>query len=131
MRRDFTYIDDIVESLCRVLDQPPAPDDAYDAANPDPAGSWAPYRVFNIGNSDPVDLGEFVEAIEDATGKKAVKELYPMQPGDIVATYADTTDLEALTEFRPATPIKVGVERFVRWYREHYQILGRTGDARG
>jgi UDP-glucuronate 4-epimerase len=121
MRRDFTYVDDIVESLVRVLAQPPKANGAYDAANPDPPTSWAPYRIYNIGNSDPVDLGEFVSAIEEATGRKAVKELWPMQPGDVPETFADTADLEALTGFRPATPIKVGVGRFVHWYRSYHR----------
>lgn len=121
MKRDFTYVDDIVESLCRVLDRPPAPDASFDAVNPDPAGSWAPYRVYNIGNSSPVDLCEFVAAIEEATGRTAVKELWPMQPGDVQETFADTAGLETLTGFRPSTPIAVGVSRFVKWYRDYYR----------
>ncbi|MGE0315498.1 MAG: NAD-dependent epimerase [Lautropia sp.] len=120
MRRDFTYVDDIVESLCRVLDKPPQPSVVDERAEPDPATSWAPYRVFNIGNSAPVDLGEFVAAIEAATGRTARREYWPMQPGDVPATYADTSELEALTGFRPSTPIGEGVERFVRWYQSYY-----------
>ena len=121
MKRDFTYVGDIVESLVRVARIAPTASPVPEEADPDPARSWAPYRVFNIGNSAPVDLGEFVEAIEAATGKTAIRELWPMQPGDVPATFADTRDLESLTGFRPATPIAVGVERFVRWYESYYR----------
>ncbi len=120
MKRDFTYVGDIVESLVRVVRIAPVASPIPEGEEPDPARSWAPYRVFNIGNSAPVDLNAFVEAIEAATGRKAVRELWPMQPGDVPATYADTHDLEALTGFRPATPITEGVERFVRWYESYY-----------
>jgi UDP-glucuronate 4-epimerase len=122
MKRDFTYIDDIVESLRRVLDKVPSPDPSYDSANPDPGTSAAPYRVFNIGNSDPVDLMEFIAAIERATGRKAEKELLPMQPGDVPATYADTKELEEVTGFRPGTPIDAGVRRFVDWFCGYYSV---------
>jgi UDP-glucuronate 4-epimerase len=120
MRRDFTYIDDIVESMRRVLDAVPAGDPEFDSAEPDPARSRAPYRVFNIGNSAPVDLMEFIAAIEQAIGRKAVKELLPMQPGDVPATYADTRELEAVTGFRPGTSVQKGIEAFVDWYRAFY-----------
>ncbi len=120
MKRDFTYVGDIVESLVRVIDHVPIAGEMPADQSPDPARSWAPYRVFNIGNSDPVDLSEFVQAIEAATGRQAIRELWPMQPGDVQATYADTSDLEALTGFKPATPIREGVERFVRWYKDYY-----------
>jgi len=122
MVRDFTYVDDIVESLIRVLDKPAAPDPAFDAASPDPAASWAPHRVFNIGNSNPTPLLDYIEAIEVALGVTASKELLPMQPGDVPATAADTRALEAWTGFKPNTPVREGVARFVAWYREFYGV---------
>jgi UDP-glucuronate 4-epimerase len=100
----------------------PSPDPSYDSANPEPGTSAAPYRVFNIGNSDPVDLMEFIAAIERATGRKAEKELLPMQPGDVPATYADTKELEEVTGFRPGTPIDAGVRRFVDWFCGYYSV---------
>jgi UDP-glucuronate 4-epimerase len=121
MKRDFTYIDDIVESLVRVLERPPAGDPTFDAMHPDAARSRAPYRVFNIGNSEPVPLLEFIGAIEAALGRSALKRLLPMQDGDVPATFADTRELEALTGFRPRTPIGEGVGRFVDWYRAYYR----------
>ena len=120
MVRDFTYIDDIVESLVRVLDRPATPDPQFDAANPDPASSWAPHRLFNIGNSKPTPLMDYIEAIEQALGINAEKQLLPMQPGDVPATAADTSALEAWTGFKPNTPVREGVARFVAWYREFY-----------
>ncbi|QPN64347.1 NAD-dependent epimerase [Synechococcus sp. CBW1004] len=122
MVRDFTYIDDIVESLLRVLDRPATPDPAFDAATPDPATSWAPHRVFNIGNSNPTPLMDYIEAIEQALGVTAEKRLLPMQPGDVPATAADTSALEAWTGFKPNTPVREGVARFVAWYREFYGV---------
>ena len=122
MVRDFTYIDDIVESLLRVLDRPAEPDPAFDTAEPDPASSWAPYRVFNIGNSNPTPLLDYIEAIEAALGITAEKQLRPMQPGDVPATAADTTALEAWTGFKPNTPVREGVARFVAWYRRFYNV---------
>jgi UDP-glucuronate 4-epimerase len=122
MVRDFTYIDDIVESLLRVLDKPASPDAAFDAAHPDPATSWAPHRVFNIGNSNPTPLMDYIEAIETALGITATKELLPMQPGDVPATAADTAALEAWTGFKPNTPVREGVARFVAWYRQFYRV---------
>lgn len=120
MKRDFTYVDDVVESLARVLERPPAGDPAFDPMHPDPARSRAPYRVFNIGNSDPVPLLDFIGAIESALGRSAHKRLLPMQDGDVPATFADTRELEALTGFRPRTDLREGVRRFVDWYRGHY-----------
>ena len=120
MVRDFTYIDDIIESLIRVLDRPAKPDPAFDPAQPDPATSWAPHRVFNIGNSNPTPLMDYIEAIERALGITATKELLPMQPGDVPATAADTSALEDWTGFKPNTPVSEGVARFVAWYREFY-----------
>ena len=122
MVRDFTYIDDIVESLVRVLDKPALPDPGFDPANPDPATSWAPHRVFNIGNSNPTPLLEYIEAIETALGITAEKQLLPMQPGDVPATAADTSALEAWTGFRPNTSVRDGVARFVAWYRQFYGV---------
>lgn len=120
MVRDFTYIDDIIESLVRLLDQPAAPDPAFDPANPDPATSWAPHRVFNIGNSNPTPLMEYIKAIESALGITAQKDFLPMQPGDVPATAADTAALEAWVGFKPNTAVNEGVARFVAWYREFY-----------
>jgi UDP-glucuronate 4-epimerase len=124
MVRDFTYIDDIVESLTRVLDKPATPDPGFDACVPvpDPATSWAPHRVFNIGNSNPTPLMEYIEAIEAALGVTAIKEYLPIQPGDVPATAADTSALEAWTGFKPNTPVREGVARFVAWYREFYGV---------
>ena len=122
MVRDFTYVGDIVESLIRVLDKPAAPDPAFDPSAPDPATSWAPHRVFNIGNSNPTPLMEYIEAIESALGITATKQFLPMQPGDVPATAADTSALEAWTGFKPNTPVREGVARFVAWYREFYGV---------
>ena len=119
MRRDFTYIDDIVEGVLRVTDNTAAPNPAWDGANPDPGTSTAPYRLYNIGNNNPVELSEFIDAIEQALGKQARRELLPMQPGDVAATYADIDDLEADVGYRPATPLREGIGRFVAWYLEH------------
>jgi len=120
MVRDFTYVDDIVESLIRVLDKPATPDPAFDTAAPNPATSWAPHRVFNIGNSNPTPLLDYIGALEEALGITAEKELLPMQPGDVPATAADTAALEAWTGFRPNTPVRDGVARFVAWYQDFY-----------
>ncbi|NMG53983.1 NAD-dependent epimerase [Aromatoleum aromaticum] len=121
MMRDFTYIDDIVEGVVRTLDRVAEPDPGFDALQPDPARSNAPYRVFNIGNHDPVELMAFIEAIEDAIGRKAEKNFLPLQDGDVPATYADTAELDAWTGFAPATPVPEGVARFVAWYRDYYR----------
>ena len=122
MVRDFTYVDDIIESLIRVLDKSAAPATAFDAAQPNPAISWAPHRVFNIGNSNPTPLMSYIEALENALGIIATKEFLPMQPGDVPATAADTSALEAWTGFKPNTSVADGVARFVSWYREFYGI---------
>jgi UDP-glucuronate 4-epimerase len=119
MRRDFTYIDDIVEGVVRVIDKIPGPDGSWTGERPDSATSFAPYRLYNIGNNNPVELTEFIEAIEAAVGKKAVKNLLPLQPGDVEATWADVDDLRAAVGFAPATPLREGVRRFVDWYRQH------------
>ncbi len=120
MQRDFTYIDDITEGVLRVLDQPPAALPDFDKDVPDPATSWAPYRVFNIGNHQPVELMTYIGAIEKALGIEARKNFLPMQAGDVVATYADTARLAALTGFAPSTPLDEGVARFVAWFRDYY-----------
>lgn len=122
MRRDFTYIDDIVEGVIRVLDKPAAPDPDFDPLMPDPGRSNVPYRVFNIGNQDPVPLMEFISAIEAALGKVAEKNFLPMQDGDVPATYADVSALDEWVGFAPSTPVQEGVRRFVEWYREYYRV---------
>ena len=122
MERDFTYIDDIVEGVIRVTDRTATPDEAYNALNPDPATSNAPYRVFNIGNHSPVPLMDFVGEIERALGMEARKNFMPLQDGDVPATYADVQALEDWTQFKPATPLRTGIERFVQWYRGYYRV---------
>ncbi|HEY8973194.1 MAG TPA: NAD-dependent epimerase [Burkholderiaceae bacterium] len=121
MMRDFTYIDDIVDGVVAVLDKPATPDPAFDALAPHPGRSRAPYRVFNIGNQDPVQLGAFIETIEKALGVQAVKVFKPMQPGDVVATYADVSALRDWTGVSPKTPLADGIGRFVDWYRGHFK----------
>ncbi|MCW5666030.1 MAG: NAD-dependent epimerase [Piscinibacter sp.] len=121
MVRDFTYVDDIAEGVVRVLDRVATPDPAFDAAAPDPARSNVPYRVFNIGNNAPVTLMEFIEAIEAAVGRPALKEFLPLQDGDVPATYADMSELEAWTGFRPRMPVPEGIGRFVAWYRDYFK----------
>lgn len=122
MMRDFTYVDDIIESLIRVLDKPAVADASFNPTEPDPATSWAPYRVFNIGNSNPTELMDYINAIESAIGATAIKEYLPMQPGDVPSTASDTTALEAWIGFKPNTPVKEGVARFVAWYRDFYSV---------
>lgn len=121
-RRDFTYIDDIVEGVVRVLDKPAATNGTWSGAKPDPGSSAAPWRVYNIGNQNPVELMDYIGAIESALGVEAEKKLLPMQPGDVPDTFAD---VEALVEefgYRPSTPVEEGVGKFVRWYREYYKV---------
>jgi UDP-glucuronate 4-epimerase len=122
MSRDFTYIDDIVESIVRLIPLAPEPNPDWDASNPTPASSYAPYRVLNIGNNSPVNLMEFIGEIEDALGMKAEKIMMPMQPGDVPATWADTSELIKLTGFTPNTPLREGVSEFVAWYRWYYKV---------
>ena len=121
MVRDFTYVDDIVEGVVRVLDRPAEGSRGFDPARPDPATSNAPYRVFNIGNSQPTPLAEYIEALEDALGRKAERNYLPMQPGDVPATSANTDELDAWAGFKPVTPVREGVRRFIEWYREFYR----------
>ena len=118
--RDFTYVDDIVEGVVRVLDIVPASDPLWSGAKPDPASSKAPYRLYNIGNNSPVELMHFIDLIEKEVGKKAIRNYLPMQPGDVEKTYADITSLGEVTGFRPVTRIEDGIASFVRWYREYY-----------
>ena len=120
--RDFTYVDDIVEGVVRVLDQVAAPDPAWSSDEPGPATSSAPWRLYNIGNSDPVPLMQFIATIEQALGKKAVMEMKPRQPGDVLRTAADVSALEAAVGFRPHTPLAEGIGRMVRWYRDFYRV---------
>jgi len=121
MRRDFSYIDDIVAAIVRVSDRPPSSHASFDTAQPDPATSNAPYRVFNIGNQQPVPLLEFIDHLERELGRPARKRLLPMQPGDVQATFADTTALARWIDFAPATPLVEGIARFVAWYRDFYR----------
>ncbi|UXH79503.1 NAD-dependent epimerase [Roseateles amylovorans] len=122
MIRDFTYIDDIAEGVVRVLDRVATADPAYDPIAADPARSSAPYRVFNIGNHDPIPLMDFIGAIEKAVGQEAKKDFMPLQDGDVPATHADVEELAAWTGFRPAMPVPEGIQRFVAWYREYYKV---------
>jgi len=120
-RRDFTYIDDIVEGILRILDRPAPANLDWRGDQPDPGSSKAPWRVYNIGNSSPVELIDYIAAIETALGKKAEVELLPLQPGDVPDTYADVTDLESEFQYRPATPIKEGIYSFVEWYLNYFK----------
>jgi len=122
MERDFTYIDDIADGVVRVLDRPAAPSDEFRSERPDPATSNAPYRVFNIGNHQPVPLLEFIGCIEAALGKTAVKRMLPLQDGDVPATYADTQALHDWVDCVPATSVRDGIGRFVSWYRDYYNV---------
>lgn len=122
MQRDFTYIDDIIEGVVRVADKIPEPNAQWRGDNPDSASSYAPYRLYNIGNNNPVELMRFIEVVEACLGKKAEKNFLPMQKGDVHATYADIDDLVADVGFKPSTPIEKGIEEFVKWYRIYYDI---------
>ena len=121
MRRDFTYVDDVVQAVVRLIDRPAQSDPAWSGDQPDPARSAAPWRIYNIGNNNPVEVLEVVAILERIIGKKAIRELLPMQPGDVPATYADVDDLMRDTGFKPATPIAEGIARFVAWYRDYRQ----------
>ena len=122
MIRDFTYVDDIVSGVIGAMDRPAQPNPEWNGLKPDPATSYANYRIFNIGNNQPVQLMEFIDAIEEAVGKKAIKNFLPMQDGDVPSTCADVSELESWTSFRPNTPVKEGVRRFVEWYRMYYKV---------
>ena len=120
MQRDFTYIDDIVEGVVRCCDKPATPNPEFDPLDPDPATAAAPHRVFNIGNSQPIELLRFIEVLEQALGREAIKDFQPMQPGDVVATAADTSALENWVGFKPSTSLSYGLERFANWFSEYY-----------
>ena len=120
MQRDFTYIDDIVEGVLRCCDKPATANSKFDPLQPDPATAAAPHRVFNIGNSQPTELLRFIAVMEEALGRKAIKDFQPMQPGDVVATGADTQALHEWVGFKPSTPIEVGIQHFAKWYRDFY-----------
>ena len=124
MVRDFTYIDDIVEGVYRVIHRRPEGNTAWDSNNPDPATSKGPYRIYNIGNNQKVDLMRYIEVLEECLGKKAEKNFLPMQPGDVPATYANVDDLMHDVGFKPNTRIEEGIKRFVAWYREYYRVAG-------
>jgi UDP-glucuronate 4-epimerase len=121
-KRDFTYVDDIVEGVIRTMDHTAKPNPEWDAANPDPGTSRAPYRIYNIGNQKPVELIRYIEVIEECVGKKAERNLLPLQPGDVPDTWADTEDLSNDVGYAPSTPIEVGVKNFVDWYVDYYGI---------
>lgn len=122
MKRDFTYIDDIIEGVIRVMDNIPQPNPDWDRKNPDPGSSYAPYKLYNIGNNNPVELISFIEILENNIGKKAKKNLLPMQQGDVPITYANVDDLMNDVGFKPSTPLEEGIKKFVEWYREYYKF---------
>lgn len=120
MSRDFTYIDDITEAMMRVMDRPATPNETWSGMTPDPATSRAPYRIYNIGNHQPTELSYFIEVLEKALGRTAIKNSMDIQPGDVLSTYADVEDLQHAVAFSPSTPIEIGIPRFVEWYREYH-----------
>jgi UDP-glucuronate 4-epimerase len=122
MRRDFTYIDDIVEGVSRIIEKIPEPNPDWRGDKPDPGTSYAPYKIYNIGNNNPVELLTYLSVIEEALGKKAIKNMLPMQPGDVPATFADVDDLMQAVGFKPQTSVEDGIANFVKWYREYYKI---------
>jgi UDP-glucuronate 4-epimerase len=122
MKRDFTYIDDIVEGIIRVMDHVPRANPEWDRTHPDPGSSYAPYKLYNIGNNHPVELTRFIEVLETNLGRKALKNMLPMQPGDVPITYADVKDLMRDVGFKPATPIEEGIKKFVEWYKAYYRV---------
>ena len=121
-KRDFTYIDDIVEGVIRTMDHVAKPNSQWSSDQPDPGTSLAPYRIYNIGNNQPVELMRFIEVLEDHLGQKAVKNFLPLQPGDVPATYADVDDLIRDVDYKPETLIETGIANFVKWYRSYYQV---------
>jgi UDP-glucuronate 4-epimerase len=122
MRRDFTYIDDIIEGVVRMINTIPKPNEGWDGMHPDPGSSFAPYKVYNIGGSHPVELMHFIGILENELGKKAKKNMLPLQKGDVKDTVADALDLEAAIQFRPQIPVETGIKRFVQWYRTYYRV---------
>ncbi|MCD6197724.1 MAG: NAD-dependent epimerase [Deltaproteobacteria bacterium] len=123
MRRDFTYVDDIVEGVVRVMDRPAEPNPGWTGDAPDPSSSYVPYKLYNIGNNQPVELLRFIEIIEECLGKKARKNLLPLQPGDVPATYANIDDLMRDVGFKPSTTLEEGIPRFIAWYKDYYKVL--------
>lgn len=126
MTRDFTYIDDVTEAILRLIDHPPAPDPKWDGLKPDPGVSFAPYRIYNIGNNKPVQLLEFISVLEDCLQMEAQKEFLPMQPGDVPMTFADTEDIARDFDFHAKTPLRAGISAFISWYKEYYGINDRS-----
>nr|WP_237390350.1 NAD-dependent epimerase [Fulvivirga sediminis] len=122
MKRDFTYVEDIVEGIARLIPVIPQANDEWDKQNPDSATSWAPYKLYNIGNNKPVELMEYITTLEDCLGKKAIKNLLPLQPGDVLETYADVQDLADAVGFKPQTSLKYGIQKFVDWYIDYYKV---------
>jgi UDP-glucuronate 4-epimerase len=122
IKRDFTYIDDIVEGVIRVMDKPPRGKMTWSGKNPDPSSSIAPYKIYNIGNNNPVNLVEFIESIEETLGKEAIKNLLPKQPGDVPATWADVTDLIEDLDYKPCTLVNDGIKSFIKWYTAFYNL---------
>ncbi|WP_413298922.1 NAD-dependent epimerase [Bacillus sp. 1P10SD] len=120
MKRDFTFIDDIVDGLIRLLNHPPKYNSSWDRNNPDPSSSYAPYKIYNIGNNNPVNLLDFIQILENLIGKKAKVEFLPMEPGDVKETYADIKSLQKDVEFAPSTPLETGLRQFVNWYKEYH-----------
>lgn len=123
MKRDFTYIDDIIEGVVRVMDRIPQPNPDWDRKNPDPGSSYAPYKLYNIGNNNPIELIRFIETLETKLGKITQKNMLPMQPGDVLVTYANVDDLINDVGFKPSTPLESGIKKFVEWYREYYKVV--------
>ena len=121
MQRDFTYVDDVVEGIVRLMSHPPTPNPNWDPVKPDPATSRAPFKVYNIGNNNPVALMDYIEALENALGKKAEKVFLPLQPGDVPETYADVNDLVDQFNYKPSTTVEEGISQFVNWYGEYYK----------
>ena len=122
MKRDFTYIDDIVESVARLIPKIPKPNPEWSGMNPDPSSSFAPYRLYNIGNNNPIELSRFIEIIEEKLGKKADKKFLPLQDGDVPENYANVDDLTREIDFKPSTPVETGIGKFIDWYLEYYQV---------
>ena len=124
MKRDFTYIDDAIEGVVRIIDRVPEPDPKWSGSRPDPGSSYAPYKVYNLGNNNPVELLRFIEVLEECLDRRAEKKLLPMQSGDMQVTYAEIDELFRDVQYKPSTPIEVGVARFVDWYRSYYGVQG-------
>ncbi|MEM0940263.1 MAG: NAD-dependent epimerase [Bacteroidota bacterium] len=122
MKRDFTYVDDIVEGMYRLMTTPPTKNENWDAANPNPASSFAPYQLFNIGNNSPVELMDYIKAIEEKLGKQAEKNFMPLQTGDVPETFAEVSDLEQKIAYKPSTSVREGVGKFIDWYKEYYKV---------